>query len=79
VSSEYKQIILKNKHTKRGRQRIENMTADCREIERAKNADRQAVLRALLALKSKAEYLNANNSEKESMLEAEKERILKER
>ena len=69
--------LSENKHTKQEHQHIENMTADYHEIERAKNADQQTILQALLMLKSKTEYLNANNSEKKSMLKIKKKRILK--
>jgi hypothetical protein len=52
------------------------MTTTRREIERAKNADRQAISRGLLTLKNKKEYLDADDLTKESMMETEKARIL---
>ncbi len=69
--------LSENKHIKQEHQHIKNMIADYHEIERAKNADQQTILQALLILKSKIEYLNANNLEKKSMLKIKKERILK--
>jgi hypothetical protein len=68
--------LSKNPHTKKARDRMANMNPIEAEIERAKNADRQAVTRALKALRTTSAYKNASREEKTGMEEKHKHDIL---
>jgi hypothetical protein len=58
-----------NKHTKRGRVRKEQMNELESEIERAKNADRQAKTRARKTVLQTAEYKTADHATQKRLLE----------
>jgi hypothetical protein len=68
-----------NPHTKRGRERLKNMDKIERAIANAKNADRQAINRALHALKKSLKYQKAGPIEQEQMREQKTHDILQER
>ena len=68
-----------NKRTIIGRLRKNNMSEWQAILERAKNADRQAVNRAFLALKKSPEYLNASSDEQDAMKEQSKQEQLQNR
>lgn len=58
-----------NPHTKKARDRLEAMTPVERQVENAKTADRTAVTRAKLALKSRQAYQDATPDVQAKMLE----------
>lgn len=55
------------------------MTPAERAVERAKNADRQAIRRAIDTLKKSATWKNAPNSGKQQMESAKKEEVMNNR
>jgi hypothetical protein len=68
--------LSQNPHTSRGRARVAAMTDVEKTIERAKNADRQAISRATTKMKSSATYQNASSEEQKNMEKLTRKRIM---
>jgi hypothetical protein len=58
------------------RARLDAMSATEKTIENAKNADRQAVRRAIIQLRETAEYQSASKAEQDTLVERAKKRVM---
>ena len=73
------EALSQNPHTVKSRNRVANFTAEEKEVEAAKKADRAAIKYHTDRLKEKEEYTRATPTEQQAMIVATKEWVIDKR